>query len=280
MTISEDEDDALFQEVISKLNGSDLQRMAALLTSNSDDRYFLEIARNKNGSIRLQKLLGKSDEADVFFAAAILRHFCYVMTDEHASHVATQGMRVISSFAKRMAMRDHIVHHAVLLACDRHGSVALNAIIRDVSFLYCSTALVGAVASNALLLSNDAYGSIVVQHVLKYFSLHSAYNIGVNLRGHYVELSFTESGRYIVGKLLERDAETEVLVMEELLECEGDELARLATSVYGHFVVETALKVTRVHLFRGLVNKLKSFLPLLRSSLHGRTVAEILESVR
>ncbi|KAJ4875133.1 putative pumilio-like protein 16 [Raphanus sativus] len=277
MTSSKDEDEALFQEVISKLNGIELQRMAALLTSESDDRYFLETARNKNGSNRLQKLLGKSDDADIFFAAAILRNFFHVMTDEHASHVAVQGMRVFG-VEKRFAMRDQILNHAVLLACDQYGSVALSAIIRDVAFLYCSTALFDVVASEAPLLSYNAYGSIVVQHVLKHCGLHSTRNIGVSLRGNYVELSFTEGGRYIVEKLLERDEETEALVAAELLECQGDELVRLATSEYGHFVVEKALKVTRVDLFRGLVNKLKPSLPLLRSSHHATTIAEILES--
>uniref|UniRef100_M4CEC0 PUM-HD domain-containing protein n=1 Tax=Brassica campestris TaxID=3711 RepID=M4CEC0_BRACM len=277
MTSSEDSDDALFQEVISKLSGSELQRMAALLTSKSDDRYFLEMARNKNGSIRLQKLLGKSDDADIFFVAAILRNFFHVMTDEHAPYVAIQGMRVFSREKKR-AMRNKILTYAVPLGCDQYGSIALNAIIRDVSFLYCSVALFDVVASNARFLSYSRYGNIVVQHVLKHCSLHSTRNIGVSLRGHYVELSFTEGGRYIEEQILGRD-ETGVLVMTELLECGSDKLVRLATSEYGHFVVETALKVTRGVLFRGLVNKLKPFLPLLRTSPQSTTIAQILESL-
>ncbi|WZZ90230.1 hypothetical protein YC2023_118809 [Brassica napus] len=276
MTSGEDEDAALFQEVISKLNESELKRMASLLTSKYD-HYFLKIARNKNGSIHLQKLLGKSDDADTFFLAAIFRNFFNVMADEHAPYVAIQGMRVFSREKKR-AMRDKILTYAVPLGCDQYGSIALNAIIRDVSFLYCSVALFDVVASKARFLSYSRYGNIVVQQVLKHCSLHSTRNIGVSLRGHYVELSFTEGGRYIVEKILERD-ETGVLVVTELLECGSDNLVSLATSEYGHFVVETALKVTRGVLFRGLVNKLKPFLPLLRTSPQSTTIAQILESL-
>ena len=69
VAIGEDEDAALFQEVISKLNESELKRMASLLTSKYD-HYFLKIARNKNGSHRLRKLLGISDDVDTFFFAA------------------------------------------------------------------------------------------------------------------------------------------------------------------------------------------------------------------
>ncbi|CDY72620.1 BnaA10g29590D [Brassica napus] len=132
-------------------------------------------------------------------------------------------------------------------------------------------------AFNALLLSYDAYGNFVVQHVLNLNNLRCTYDIAVSLRGHYVELSCTHGGRYIVEKLLEKQ-ETGVLVVAELLECERDKLLRLARSVYGNFVVVTALKVTREDLFRGLVNKLKPLLPLFRSH-QSITIAEILESV-
>ncbi|KAF8102420.1 hypothetical protein N665_0198s0124 [Sinapis alba] len=209
MTSSKDEDEALFQEVISKLNGSELQRMASLLTSNSD-HYFLKISRNKKGSNRVRTLFGKSDDADTFFVTSILHHFFHVMTDKEAY---------------------------------------------------------------------DTYGSYVVQHVLKQDNLHCTYNIAVSLRGHYVELSFTRKGRYVVERLLERE-ETRVLVVAEILECGSDTLVRLATSMYGHFVVETALKLTRGYLFWSLVNKLKPFLSLLRRSNRSTTIAVILESLR
>ncbi|CAL9222317.1 unnamed protein product [Arabidopsis halleri] len=45
--------------------------MASLLTSDSD--YFTTIVTNKYGSKRVQKLLGKSDDVDALFCAAILR---------------------------------------------------------------------------------------------------------------------------------------------------------------------------------------------------------------
>ncbi|CAF2334903.1 BnaA10g12580D [Brassica napus] len=277
MTSSEDDDDALFQEVISNLDGSELQRMASLLTSNND-HYFLEIARNKNGSIRLHKLLGQSDDADTFFVASLLRHFLHVMTDRHAAYLATQGMRVFSH-EKKMAMRDQILQHAVHLARDQYGCNALNAIISGVVFDYCRNDLHDVVAFNAPLLSSDAYGNHVVRHVLKQNNLRRTYDIAVRLRGHYVELSFTRYGSRVVEKLLERE-ETRPLVVAELLECGRDKLGRLATSVYGNFVVETSLKVTPEDLFRALVNKLKPFLPQLRRSTYGTNIAKILESIR
>ncbi|KAG2299766.1 hypothetical protein Bca52824_036238 [Brassica carinata] len=242
MTSSEEEDAALFQEVISKLTGNEIRWMASLLIANFD-HYFLEIARNRNGSI--------------------LRHFFHVMTDKEASYAAIHGMRVFNQ-KKKMEMYDQILHHAIPLARDRYGSIKLRAIISDDDFVYCRNHLLGIIAFNALLLSYDGYGNFLVQQVLRLNILRCTYDIAVSLRGHYVELSFTHGGRYIVEKLLERE-ETGVLVVAELLECERGKLSRLARSVYGNFVVEKALKVARGDLFRGLVNKLKPFLPLLRT---------------
>ncbi|CAH2069408.1 unnamed protein product [Thlaspi arvense] len=275
----EEEDDAApFQQLISGLSGRDLQRMASLLTSDSDD-YFFGIASNKNGSKRLQKLLGRSGYADDLFAAAILRRFYDFMTDKQAYYVAVQGMRVFSREKKTKMWR--LIHlHAIQLACDRHGCVALDAIMTNVEDVDGRSHLMGMVAANALLLSYDDYGNFVVQHVLKLDDLDCTWNIAVRLRGNCVELSFRKYGSYIVEKLLETEESTP-LVVAELLGCEGLRLMRLARSEFGGFVVVKALTtLTRGdHQFWGLVNKLMPFLDLLRRSPGRTTVATFLESL-
>ncbi|CAH2070491.1 unnamed protein product [Thlaspi arvense] len=136
MPRNEEEEDATpFQHLISRLNAHDIQRVASLLTSESD-YYFLGNARNKTGSKRLQKLLGKSDDADALFADSIVRRFYEFMTHKHASYMAVQGMRVFNLQEKKMAVW-HLIHlHAIHLACDRHGYVALNAIITNVVSIF------------------------------------------------------------------------------------------------------------------------------------------------
>ncbi|CAH8297330.1 unnamed protein product [Eruca vesicaria subsp. sativa] len=201
------------------------------------------------------------------------------MSDKHASHIATQGMRVVSSHEEKTAMRDQLLQHAVPLARDQYGCIALNAILNDEAFAYCRDDLRDVVAFNALSLSSDPYGNFVVQHVLQQNIPRRRYEIGVRLRGQYVELSSTRYGSRVVESLLEK-GETGPLVVAELLECGSDTLMRLATSEYGNFVVVAALRVTPEDLFKGFVNKLKPFLHLLRRSFHGTTVAEIVESVR
>ncbi|CAH2069442.1 unnamed protein product [Thlaspi arvense] len=280
MTNSEEDDDASpFKEMISRLEKRELQGIASLLTSDSD--YFLEIARNKNGSKRLQKLLGKSNDVDSFFAAAILTRFLHVMTDRQASYVAIRGLGVFDEERKE-AMYEYTLHHALHLARDRYGCITLNKIITDLNHPFYRSQLLDTVAHNALLLSNDATGNFVVQHVLKLNDLRCTRNIAVNLCGHCVDLSFKKYGSYIVEKLLDANESVAVVVME-LLECDGGKLMRLARSEYGNFVVAKALRVTqigmtRAHLFQGLVQKLMPFLCFFQRS-RGSNIAAILESV-
>ncbi|CAE6250766.1 unnamed protein product [Arabidopsis arenosa] len=268
-----------FKDMISKSDKTVLQRMASLLTSDSD--YFMAIVANKYGSRRVQKLLGKSDDVDALFCAAILRRFLHITTDKYASYVTIRAMVVFDKEIKR-AMYDHILYHALDLACDQHGCIALNDIITDADDPYYRDQLLDLVASNALCLSNDASGNFVVQHVLTLYDLRCTYNIAVNLYGHCIELSFKKYGSYIVEKLLEAE-ESMVGVVVELLDCDEDTLMRLARNEFGNFVVVKALRLTkamsRIDLFWGLVQKLMPFIHLLRRS-HGSNIASILDSFK
>ncbi|CAN8301270.1 unnamed protein product [Cochlearia groenlandica] len=276
----EQADTAWFNNMVRTLNRIELQRMASSLTSNSD--YFFAIAKNKNGSKRLQRLLGRSDEVDGFFAVAIMRRFLHVITDKHASRVAVKGLRVFDEEKKEL-LYEHVLLYALDIARDEHGCVALNEIITDLDNLNYRDQLFDIVAVNALLLSNDAYGNFVVQHVLSLHDLRCAYNIAVNLRGHCVDLSFKKYGSYVVEKLLKTEKSMAVVV-EELLGCEGNRLMRLARSEFGNFVMYKALRSMNEEpiwfdMFCRLVKKLAPFLGFLFACPRSKNIARLLETV-
>ncbi|CAH8280213.1 unnamed protein product [Arabidopsis lyrata] len=273
------EDVPRFKELISVLDTRTLMWMASSLTSDSN--YFMVIARNQYGSKSIQRLMGMSDDVDVFFFEAIMRLFLYVMTDKYASYVAIKGMRVFQQ-DKRELMYEHILQNALYLARDQHGCIALNEIITDLDDPYYRNQLLDIVANNALLLSNDAYGNFVVQHVLKLRDFRCTRNIADNLCGHCVELSFKKYGSYIVERLLEVGDSVMELVVMDLLACKREMLMRLARSEYGNFVVYNALDLTKdiltADLFYGLVRKLMPYRHLLRRS-PGSKIAAILDSM-
>ncbi|CAL9244223.1 unnamed protein product [Arabidopsis halleri] len=256
-----------------------LMWMASSLTSDPD--YFMVIARNQYGSKSIQRLMGMSDDVDVFFFAAIMRLFLYVMTDKYASYVAIKGMRVFQQ-DKRELMFEQILRYALYLARDQHGCIALNEIISDLDDPYYRNQLLDIVANNALLLSNDAYGNFVVQHVLKLRDYRCTRNIADNLCGHCVELSFKKYGSYIVERLLEVGDSVMELVVMDLLACKREMLMRLARSEYGNFVVCNALELTNdiltADLYYGLVRKLMPYRHLLHRS-PGSKIVAILDSM-
>ncbi|WZY81017.1 hypothetical protein YC2023_027401 [Brassica napus] len=276
MTSSEENGAAQFREVVSR---SDLRRMALFLTSDLD--RFLEMARNKNGSNRIQELLGRTDDLDTYFFNAILSRFDHIMTDYEASRVAMQGMRVFSE-EKKTEMCSYVRHHAIPLACDRSGYAVLKEIINVWSSLghfFYRDQLLDIVARNALYLSYDAHGNYVVQHVLRLNDLRCTHNVAVSLRGCCFGLSFTKFGSFVVQKLLDTEEEA-VMVVRELVRCDEERLVRLARSDYGNYVLVKALRVmqesNRIDLFWDLANKLRPYVHLLR----GRNVGAFLYWLR
>ncbi|CAN8301153.1 unnamed protein product [Cochlearia groenlandica] len=267
-----------FKDTISNLNRSQLHLTVSMLTA--DPNYFLTVVKTKNGSHRTQKLLGKSNDLDGLFYAVILRRFLHVFTDKYASYVARRALLVFEGEMKRVLYK-HVIHHALDMARDQHGCIALSDVITDVDDVSYRKNLLHIVAEHALCLSNDQYGNFVVQHVLSLYDLRCTMHVAISLRGHCVDLSLKKYGSYIVEKLLWAEEST-VVVVEELLECEGHRLMRLARSQFGNFVVSKALIVTkdmanRIDLFRGLVHKLMPFVDLLRRS-HGSSIANMLMS--
>ncbi|EOA14936.1 hypothetical protein CARUB_v10028279mg [Capsella rubella] len=278
MTISEG-DGRRFKDVISTFDMSKLEKIVSMLTSDSD--YFMEVARNKFGSKNMQRLMGKSDYMDTFFYKAITRIFVQVMTDKYASYVGIQGTRVFQQDKKEL-IYEFTLRHALHLACDQHGCIALNEIITDLDHRDYRNQLLDIVANNAVWLSNDPYGNFVVQHVLELRDMRCTRNIAVNLRGHYVDLSFRKYGSYIVDKVLKAGGSVMEDVVLVLVKCKGEKLMRLARSEYGNFVIRNALLLTMNYmtpdLFYALVNKLMPFRHLLSRS-PGRYIATILDSI-
>ncbi|XP_013627604.1 PREDICTED: putative pumilio homolog 19 [Brassica oleracea var. oleracea] len=272
MTSNEEDGAAQFGEVVSR---SDLPRMALLLTSDLD--RFLEMARTKNGSKRIQELLGLTDDLDTYFFNAITRRFFRFMTDYEASRVGTQGMHVFSQ-EKKKTMYEHVLRHAIPLACDPSGFAVLKEIIDSLGNPFYRGRLLDIVAQNALYLSYNAHGNYVVQHVLRLNDLRCTHNVAVSLRGRCFGLSFTKFGSFVVQKLLDTEEEA-VMVVRELVWCDEESLVRLARSDYGNYVAVKALRVmeerNRIDLFWDLANKLRPYVHLLR----GRRIGAILSSL-
>ncbi|CAL9244839.1 unnamed protein product [Arabidopsis halleri] len=267
-----------FNDMILRNNGRELHRVVSKLTSESD--YFVEIVSDREGSKRVRRLFGKSQETDEILLNAIVRRFIDIMTGKYSYLVAITAFKVSESFELvSLTLRD-----ALYFASDEIGCIALNQIITESNDIF-RYEFFYEISENADWLSMDDSGNFVVQHVLNFHDLEYTNRVAFRLYGYYVELSSQRRGSYIVEKILESGSMIALdLVVSELMECGGVTLWRLAQDAFGNYVVQKALRVTRregrVDLFFGLVQKLKllPFLDLLRGSHHGRNIAAIIDS--
>lgn len=84
-----------FNDMISRNNVRELHSVVSILTLESD--YFVEIINNKEGSRRVRRLLGKSQETDEILLNAIVHRFIDIMTGKYSYYVAITAFKVLKS---------------------------------------------------------------------------------------------------------------------------------------------------------------------------------------
>ncbi|KAK2966350.1 hypothetical protein RJ640_002651 [Escallonia rubra] len=96
-----------------------------------------------------------------------------------------------------------------------------------------------------LSLAIDTQGNYVVQHVLKLQNQELTDKICNKLRGHYTDLSSKKDGSHVVKKWMTSSIKGMKYAVEEFLE-NGRSLGQLARDQYGNYVIQRALKTTKV----------------------------------
>lgn len=94
LTAVEGEGRAVFNDMISRNDRRELHRFVSMLTSETN--YFFEIINDKEGSRRVKKLLGKSQETDEIFLNAMVNRFIDVMTGKYSYLVALRAINVFN----------------------------------------------------------------------------------------------------------------------------------------------------------------------------------------
>ncbi|XP_060672824.1 putative pumilio homolog 8, chloroplastic [Ziziphus jujuba] len=133
------------------------------------------------------------------------------------------------------------VENCLQLATHEKGCIYLNEFITYIRGPYRDQ-LLETISINSLYLSQDPTGNYVVQHVLGLFNPVFTQKICCILSGHYVRLSSMVGGSHIVEKCLKSPWMDYPL--DELVN--SNKLGRLAADQFGNYVIQTALKVTKV----------------------------------
>ncbi|KAK2996531.1 hypothetical protein RJ639_024884 [Escallonia herrerae] len=139
---------------------------------------------------------------------------------------------------------DQAITECWKLATDKIGCLSLKDCIDCVTEPQRKD-LLQKIKDNAVFLSKDPIGNYVVQHVLKLENRMLTEQICYKLWGHYTDLSFKKGGSRIVQKCISSSNIGMTTAVDEFLD-NGKTLRQLACDQCGMYVIQTALKATKI----------------------------------
>ncbi|CAH2039255.1 unnamed protein product [Thlaspi arvense] len=175
---------AEFDELLSTPDDDRLHKLASKLTSDSD--LFVEFVKTRRGSLMAQIILGKSEEIDTGFLAAIKQRFTDVTTDFYAYRIM---VRAIYVFKKRGNLKvcNQILRlvgvHALYLTKDPHLGSAMVEEAVDLHNLDCTAFIASGLhchyieiakcdQATLVRLANDEHGNKVLKKAMEVAKEH------------------------------------------------------------------------------------------------------------
>ncbi|KAK3000040.1 hypothetical protein RJ639_022637 [Escallonia herrerae] len=158
-------------------------------------------------------------------------------------HVIKQCFNLLGDEPNKV-LYDQAIRRCCEIATDKVGCLSLNDCIDCISTSQRKD-LLNKIVEKADFLSEDPSGNYVVQHVLKLQNQELTDKICSKLRGQYTDLSSKKGGSHVVEKCITSSRKGMEYAVEEFLE-NGRTPSQLARDQYGNYVIQRALKSTKV----------------------------------
>ncbi|XP_010276396.1 PREDICTED: uncharacterized protein LOC104611153 isoform X2 [Nelumbo nucifera] len=160
--------------------------------------------------------------------------------------------------------------HCVELATDRHGCCVLQKCLSH-SDGEQRRQLICEITSNALMLSQDPFGNYVVQYVFELQVPWAIMDVLDQLEGNYGYLSMQKYSSNVVEKCLKyAGEELRPHIIQELINY--SQLDQILQDPYGNYVIQAALNHSKGGLHSALVEAIRPYVPVLRTSPYGKKV--------
>ncbi|XP_059624807.1 pumilio homolog 12-like [Cornus florida] len=236
-----------------------------------------EAALNQYGSYSILKLIRqlKKSPSALKLTAALSTGFYELMINKTGKRVITQCL-VGLDYKTNEVLYGEAIRNCMSLATHPEGCVSLNDCINCITGDHRQY-LLSIISSNSVFLSYDPSGNFVVQHVLGLHNHDLTLDICTRLRGNYIQLSTTQTGSHVVEKCIRLSREGMRYVVEELIK--SNKLLELARDQFGNYVIQTALKTTKVadtDLYKSLARAFQPHLSTLQYRKPGKYVVELI----
>ncbi|XP_031388403.1 pumilio homolog 12-like isoform X2 [Punica granatum] len=258
----------LVQKLLQVCDENQTTQILRVITRKPGD--LIRISCDMHGTRAVQKVLQtlKTQEQFSIALASLKPGMVTLMKNSNGNHVAQccleHFMPKYSKFLFEVA-----AENCVDLATDRHGCCVLQKCLGHPGGEQ-RLRLIYEIISNSLVISQNQYGNYVIQYVLLHIPAARP-DVLEQLKGHYVELSMQKYSSNVVEKCIEyADEESHCRIIKELIT--SPELDRIMQDPYGNYVIQAALKSSRGAVKAAIVEAIKPYIHVLRSSPYGKKV--------
>ncbi|KAI5665043.1 hypothetical protein M9H77_24366 [Catharanthus roseus] len=242
---------------------------------------FIHIAFTDKGSRSIQRLikrLKRNPPMAKIITSILSKESYHLLTHKTGSHVVRQCF-IIFGEESNLVLYEAISSILLHLAVDPVGCISLNNILDTVTGKVRGEILYY-LADHSLFLANDPSGNFVVQHMLNLNNDKLTEKILNHLKGNFGQLAQKKGGSHVVEKCMCSEYGLKQVVSEIIRD--GKELFRVARDQFGNYVIQAALKQTKMMisdktLYYQLLTALKPYYPHLQGKTKGRHVAELIK---
>ncbi|PIN01157.1 Translational repressor MPT5/PUF4 and related RNA-binding proteins (Puf superfamily) [Handroanthus impetiginosus] len=269
----------IFDSLVEACEDDQLNSIVGDVLSNSD--FFINAACCIEGANSIAKLIGrlKNSHDHAFTMTRILStRFLDLMTHRTARIVINQCLTFFGTQPNKI-LYEKAIDHFKFLAIHEVGCLSLNDCINTISGEQRDI-LLDKIAEVSDYLLYNPFGNFVIQNILELRDLNVTAKILTCLKGQFVYLSQKKGGSHIVERCMESSYIGLECVVQEIVKTPNAAIL-LAQNQFGNYVVQRALKMTKIHgcsyLHNSLVQNLVPYCRELNFTKGGKNIIHLLQ---
>ncbi|KAL2975416.1 hypothetical protein AAZX31_14G160300 [Glycine max] len=243
--------------------GGDDERLQVVSMLTKEPGQLIKTSLNIHGTRVVQKLITTVDSRKqiAMLMSAIQSGFLALIKDLNGNHVIQRCLQYFSCKDNEFIFYA-ATKFCVEIATHQHGCCVLQRCI-DYSTGKYQDKLVKEICRHGLLLAQDPFGNYVVQYIIEMENPTASFKLHSQFKGNYTNLSMQKYSSHVVEKCLVHLAEIKSRIVQELLSFPHFE--QLLQDLYGNYVVQRALGVTKGFLHASLAEAVRPY-KMLRTS--------------
>ncbi|XP_009795534.1 pumilio homolog 15-like [Nicotiana sylvestris] len=249
------------------------QRTTIIQAITRTNLQFVNICFSQHGARAMQKLLENlsTPQQTSLIISALTPVAVALANDQSGHHVLQYCVKTFSIEYTRHLLSE-IANNCFTIATQKSGCCVLQSCV-EFSHGELRDRLITEILTNAVHLSEDQYGNYVVQHLVGLKLPRVTETLLERLQGSFVTLSCNKYASNVVEKIILESGEVHsTKIIAELLR--SPSASMLLVDPYGNFVIQTALQVSKGHIFNALCKLIYMNSASMQSNIYGKKILD------